>query len=849
MSSKKFLSSLCFILVALLAFPLTAQMASADEETNIFTVAGIRYRIINNTNTVEVINPTSDGLSASTYSGDFKVPASVNNEGTDYAVVGIDANAFIDAALSSIELPEGLEYIDNWAFANSTLPSIKIPSSVTTLGYDSPVFTGNKKVPSLSKIEFAEGSKLTTIGKNALAYCNNVETIKLPASVTDLNLDNIVTKSSNGQPTGEKDLGSLNSWANAKNITFAEGSPFENVDGVLYKGDTCIVALDDQISSLKVREGTTQIGDGAFYLCQNLATIELPDGLKTIGNQAFNFAPLVELDLPPFVPQTPASTPANILTQINIPASVTTIGDNFLKGAVKTDGSSLIIMQGSTPPTMGSGALINGKKTDEPAKAVIITPEDAKDAYTNDSYPLSSFVKDSIANAGAESKVEFKLELPTTMNLTVNNTAKLEGSITVPENAKLNWTSDNESVVTVNENDELVAKGVGTANVKAEITLNGIKLASATCAVTVNAETVPATSITLDQTTLYLYSNTSANTATLTATVEPGDTTDVISWSSSDPTVATVDANGLVTAVADGTATITATAGTQKATCTVTVSTYNPPAPTRYNITVADSAGGTVDASASAAVSGKKITLTVTPDDGYHLDELTVTDRRGREIDVTDNGDSTYIFRMPASKVTITAIFAKDEAPAPEPTPELPFTDVAEGAWYYDAVQYVYGEGLMTGTSDTLFSPELTTTRGMIVSILHRLEGSPVVKVDSFDDVADGAWYAQAVAWAADNGIVSGYSDTAFGPNDPITREQLAAILYNYAEFKGMDVSSRADLSKYVDAANISIWAKDVLSWANAEGLVNGMTETTLNPQGNATRAQVAAIFERFLTK
>ena len=198
-----------------------------------------------------------------------------------------------------------------------------------------------------------------------------------------------------------------------------------------------------------------------------------------------------------------------------------------------------------------------------------------------------------------------------------------------------------------------------------------------------------------------------------------------------------------------------------------------------------------------------------------------------------------------------TTIYAGWTQQEPEPAPSVSdiFIDVAPDAWYVDAVQFAYDQGIMTGTSATTFSPALTTTRGTIVAILHRLEGSPATSGDRFIDVATGDWYAEAVNWAASEGIVSGMSATTFAPNAPITREQLAAIIYNYADYKGMDVSKRADLSKYSDAARVSEWAEDVLSWANAEGLINGMTDTTLVPQEHATRGQVAAIFQRFLSK
>lgn len=281
------------------------------------------------------------------------------------------------------------------------------------------------------------------------------------------------------------------------------------------------------------------------------------------------------------------------------------------------------------------------------------------------------------------------------------------------------------------------------------------------------------------------------------------------------------------------------------------------PSDYNYPVTVKDSDNGTVTIAKEDqwANDGEKITVTVTPDDAYMLDKLVITDKAGNELEFVDNGDGTYTFTMPKGAVTITATFVEDpnwEEPTEpeEPSePALPFSDVREGDWFYDVVKYVYNEGLMTGTSATTFEPNTTTTRGMIVSILHRLEGSPVVTGSDFTDVNDSDWYGQAVAWAAENGIVNGFEDSTFRPNAAITREQMAAILYNYADYKGYDVTNRANLDAYSDVDQISSWASDVVAWANAEGLINGMTANTLEPQGNATRAQVAAIFQRFLAE
>ena len=173
----------------------------------------------------------------------------------------------------------------------------------------------------------------------------------------------------------------------------------------------------------------------------------------------------------------------------------------------------------------------------------------------------------------------------------------------------------------------------------------------------------------------------------------------------------------------------------------------------------------------------------------------------------------------------------------------LPFTDVKTGDWSYDSVRYVYEKGMMTGTAADKFSPNATVTRAMLVTILHRLEGAPAAAASSFTDVPAGQWYTDAVAWAAANGIVA----TTFAPNDPVTREQFAAILYRYAVYKGMDAVTLAEeLGRFTDRDACSAYAVPALEWAVHEGLINGMTDTTLAPKGSATRAQAAAILARF---
>ena len=176
-----------------------------------------------------------------------------------------------------------------------------------------------------------------------------------------------------------------------------------------------------------------------------------------------------------------------------------------------------------------------------------------------------------------------------------------------------------------------------------------------------------------------------------------------------------------------------------------------------------------------------------------------------------------------------------------------PFRDVNDSDWFADAVEYVYDNGLMNGLSATEFGPNVSTSRGMIVTILYRLEREPAAaKTVRFSDVSPDAWYADAVRWAGANGIVEGMGDGTFAPDQEITREQLAAILYRYARYKGYSADAACSIDGFSDAARVSAWAEDAMEWCYGSGLLTGMEHNTLVPQGRATRAQVAAILMRF---
>ena len=262
-----------------------------------------------------------------------------------------------------------------------------------------------------------------------------------------------------------------------------------------------------------------------------------------------------------------------------------------------------------------------------------------------------------------------------------------------------------------------------------------------------------------------------------------------------------------------------------------------------YTVSVDSSRHGDVTVSPKSASKGTTVTITVKPDDGYELDELTVTDKDGDSIKLKDKGDGRFTFTMPASKVTVEAVFTALEQEEEQPL----FSDVAEDDWYYDAVAYVAENGIMSGTDGSCFSPNGTLTRAMLSQILYAMEDKPAVSgAATFSDVAAGAWYADAVNWTAAQGIVAGMGENSFAPDAPVTREQLSLILYGYARYKGYDTSASVSLSGYADRDSVAVWAADSMGWAVSEGLISGRPGGYLDPAGTATRAEVAQILMNF---
>ena len=435
---------------------------------------------------------------------------------------------------------------------------------------------------------------------------------------------------------------------------------------------------------------------------------------------------------------------------------------------------------------------------------------------------------------------------PETLSIEEGKTAGLTATIS-PANATTqqhSWASENGKIAkaygeTLNT-AKVTAIGVGKTTIT--YTIGGKE---ASCEVTVTPRTISVESITLNKPQLSLVKGA---TETLTATVLPTTATDkTVIWESSDTAVATVE-NGVVTAVAAGNATITAKAGEKTATCAVTVT--NPSnsgsssggggsSTPRYAVTVPDKTeNGSLSVTPKNAKKGSDVTVTATPDKGYEVDDIVAKDAKGNKLTLKDNGDGTYTFTMPASKVTVTAAFAEKKADEPV-APEKLFADVSADDYYYEAVKWASENGVTGGIGENLFGANLPCTRAQIVTFLWRAAGSPEPKgMSGFVDVSADAYYAKAVAWAVEEGIVSGTSATTFNPDAVCTRAQSVAFLYRAFGEKVNKAAGFSDVS--ADA-----YYADAVAWAVENGVASGIGGGLFAPDQDCARGQIVAFLYR----
>lgn len=274
-----------------------------------------------------------------------------------------------------------------------------------------------------------------------------------------------------------------------------------------------------------------------------------------------------------------------------------------------------------------------------------------------------------------------------------------------------------------------------------------------------------------------------------------------------------------------------------------TISRPSIPGGTTYPPVIEDSENGTVTTSPSRPEEGDTVTITPKPDEGFEVGEVLVEDEDGNAIKVTQNPNGTYTFTQPDGKVTITVTFRCDGG---ELCPSYHLTDITKGEWYHAAVDYVVKQGIMAGTSATTFDPNGKLTRAMAVQILYNLEGQPIVTgTTSFAD-STAHWAAAPIAWAEQTSVVDGYEDNTFRPENNVTRQEFAQMLYNYAAYKGYDLTAKGDLSQFTDGDSVREWAVTAMSWANGNALINGHDDGALEPGGTTIRAQATSILMRF---
>lgn len=836
-------------------------------------------------------------------SQNINIPATVGYNDTTYNVVGIGDAAFANASNYTVTFPESeyFTYIGNSVFCNTNpnMTSVTIPASVTHIGdysfaLNTDPVAGEESIdvviPEDSKLEvigdyaFANNSAvkdldfpetLTTIGSLAFSKCTSLSSITIPASVTSIEtdtFDNYYQVDAQG----------------AGNVTFEEGGIFKIQDGVLYDDEWLIRVLDwqeevvvpdgikyigadafnayststpNEMNTLKsitfpeslvsigntafrackaleaviIPENVTELGTGAFSGCTDLKTVAiqgsitelnqtfngcsaletatLPDTIEVIGEYTFNGCKKLDLDtLPSNLRElgqyafneceslTKAVVPSGVteipemaftgclsleqivlpdgitsigdyafdltkddgsgnyvnndpkLASVNIPSTVTSLGENFL-GGIKANGETKLISQVADPSIFNESVLAGISGDNKPT---LIYPEEYKDAYEDENSPVG----DLIPSDGSGSELKYSLSIPATASVYTGNTTTLAVTSTIPTGATLEVTSSN---------------GAATASL-------------------------------------------SGDNRTIT-----------------------------VTGVSDGTATITVamklngTTLTSKS-CTVTVTTYNPPSgggggssdPT-YSISLPGKVtGGEVSIQKRYAEKGETVTITVTPDDGYELDELIVTDSKGNKLDLTDKGNGKFTFKMPAGRVEIEVSFQEIVI-----EPGNPFVDVSTSDYYYDAVLWAVENGVTNGTSATTFGPNMAVSRAQMVTFLWRAHGSPkATGTNPFTDVSTSDYYYDAVLWAVANGVTNGTSATTFSPDTAVTRSQAVTFQWRAAGSPVVSGSSFGDVA--TDAYYVN-----AVTWAVANGITNGTGGNTFSPDVVVSRAQAVTFLYR----
>ena len=757
--------------------------------------------------------------------GQAEVTSITFSDNSQLETVGDEAFSECDS-LTELVLPEGVKHLGASVFQtyrNEGVLKVTIPGTVED--FDSSVLTGYNGT--LDSITFTEGPAnfikqegilygynkllmvgdktvtsvnvpdgITELGEGAFSGCNSLQSVTLPDSLTTIGDSAFKNRTSLQSITGGKNVVSLGSEAFSGCTALAQVD-FSSLEKIGYKAfNNCTSLTQIDLSN------ATEIGQGAFYSCSKLAQVDWPSGLQSMGKEAFVLCTaLKEVEISGSVQEIPEMafwgctalesvvlqegvttigknafdlteeiwnddyTEASYVNEnpqlksINIPSTVTSVGEYFLRG-IKENNETALIFEGNTPPTFESKALagISGEGVNQPT---VYYPAEAVEAYTAEGSDLVTNNLVSAPEEGEENNNQYSLTVtPSATSVYENNTISFTVESTLPQDAAL----------TVESSDTTVATAA-LSNDQKSITVTGVK----------------------------------EGTATITVSIKLGDVV-----LDSESVTVTVDERGTSGSSSSGT--------------------------TRYTVSVEDTDNGTVKVSPTRASKGSTVTITVTPDEGYELDKLVVTDKNSDTVKLTDKGDGKYTFTMPRSAVTVEATFAEIGT-----EPETPvFTDVPTSAYYYDAVLWAVENGVTEGTSATTFSPDMSCTRAQMVTFLWRAAGSPepVTTTNPFTDVNSGVYYYDAVLWAVEQGITSGTSATTFAPDATCTRAQTVTFLYRAAGSPAVSGGSFADVS--ADA-----YYADAVAWAVSEGVTVGTSDTTFSPDMNCTRAQIVTFMYR----
>jgi len=783
-------------------------------------------------------------------------------------------------ALRSFTFPQGITEIPEYTFADCvSLENITIPEGVTSIG-----LAAFRACDTMTEIVFPDSVK--TLGESVLRGCAGVKQVTFPQGITEIPASFFLEVTSLEEITLPATIEAIgkNAFSGCTSLRSVDLSEtnIKILAAKLFSGNASLQqiilpngleAIGDEalkgtgITSIVIPEHVSSIGSNAFQDCTSLSSVvmhtaafkdseanesgegeaywqKIPSRIfSTIANNSVVYFVGDALPL--------AFTSGHVDVRINNTktAMVVTNGGVF-------DGNSVFEAGQFTAPVKDGYVLDGWYENEDLTGTSAAQPTPGKVYYAkwvtclHDGSTTYAYTaeRDTLTQSCADCKHVFgtaRVAAPEE-GLVYDGSAKT-AAVTLSEG----WQGDAPEVTYWQEAAAVAGGPVNAGTYTAKITAGGVDAVAGL----VIKKAAASITLTASDTTL-----TGEKVITLTAVVEgvlDGDTTTITLNGADGLTVADKGAGVFEVTIPAQTKTYSFTASVEgdnyeKATsAAVSVKVGRPSSggsvvPVTYSITVPSGLeNGSISVSPKQAGKGSLVTITATPEEGYELSRLTVTDQDGHEISLTEAGGGAYTFTMPGTGVVIDAAFAEIKTPEPS----LPFDDVAETDWYYEAVKFVYDGGVVIGTADHTFSPGLTMTRDMGVTILYRLEKEPAVSGGNpFPDVVSGSYYEDAAKWGSANGIVKGYGDGGFGAGDPITREQFAAILYRYAIFKGLDVSVGEDTNilSYTDAGSVSEWAIPAMQWAVGSGVMQGDGAGGLNPGGTATRAEAAQMLMNF---